>query len=63
VNGINSRYDWISLLWYPSMRGVLNDPSFAALAQRLGLMTYWKTTHTRPDVCTANDAPPFCRLI
>jgi tetratricopeptide (TPR) repeat protein len=50
-------------LWYPSMRGVISDPSFPAVAQRMGLMTYWKTTHTKPDVCGQKDAPRFCRMI
>jgi len=26
-------------------------------------MRYWKTTHTKPDVCSARDAPTFCRMI
>jgi hypothetical protein len=45
------------------MRGTLDDPDFPAVAQRLGLMRYWKTTHTKPDVCSAAGAPPFCRMI
>ena len=52
-----------TLFWYPSMRRVLNDPGFPALAQQLGLMTYWKTSHSRPDVCGEQGPPPFCRLI
>jgi tetratricopeptide (TPR) repeat protein len=52
-----------SLFWYPSMRGVLSDPGFPAVAQQLGLMTYWKKTHNKPDVCTTKDPPPFCRMI
>jgi tetratricopeptide (TPR) repeat protein len=55
--------DAASLLFYPSMRGAMRDPGFPAVAQRLGLMHYWKTTHTRPDVCSDKDAPPFCRMI
>jgi tetratricopeptide (TPR) repeat protein len=51
------------LLWNPSMRGVLRDPGFPAVAKQLGLLNYWKTSHTRPDVCRTNDAPPFCRMI
>jgi tetratricopeptide (TPR) repeat protein len=51
------------MLWLPSMRSALRDPSFSAMAERLGLTHYWKTTHTRPDVCSANDPPPFCRMI
>jgi hypothetical protein len=45
------------------MRGALNDPTFPALAQRLGLMHYWRTTHTKPDVCGTSAPPPFCRMI
>lgn len=52
-----------TLLWYPSMAGAVRDPYFPAVAQRLGMMRYWKTTHTRPDVCAAKEAPPFCRMI
>lgn len=63
VKGINSRYDWPSLLWYPSMRLVLNEPAFPALAERLGLMKYWRTTNTKPDVCASKGPPPFCRMI
>jgi len=50
-------------LWYPSMRGALRDPGFPGVVQRLGLMRYWKTTRTKPDVCSAGDAPPFCQMI
>jgi tetratricopeptide (TPR) repeat protein len=63
VDGIGSRYDWPSLLWYPSMRGVLWDPGFPAVAQRLGLTNYWRATRTRPDVCSAQGPPPFCKTI
>ena len=61
--GIGSRWDWPSLLWYPSMRDVLNDPTIPGVLERLGLMRYWKVTHTKPDVCAAKDPPPFCRMI
>ncbi|HET9810564.1 MAG TPA: hypothetical protein VFP53_02565, partial [Sphingomicrobium sp.] len=52
-----------SLFWHRSMRGVLNDPGFPAVANRLGLTAYWKTSHTKPDVCLTKSAPPFCRSI
>jgi tetratricopeptide (TPR) repeat protein len=63
VKGINSRYDWPSLLWHPSMRAVLNEPAFPGVAERLGLMAYWRTTSTRPDACAGNAPAPFCRMI
>jgi hypothetical protein len=33
------------------------------VAAKLGLMNYWKTSHTRPDVCNEKNAPPFCSMI
>lgn len=50
------------LFWRRSMRGILSEPSFPAVADQLGLMTYWKTTRTRPDICSAK-GPPFCGMI
>jgi len=51
------------LFWLRSMRGALNDPGFPAVAKQLSLLSYWKTSHTRPDVCTEKNVPPFCRMI
>jgi tetratricopeptide (TPR) repeat protein len=51
------------IFWTRSMRGVLSDPNFPAVANQLGLIDYWKQSHTRPDVCGAADRPPFCRMI
>ena len=50
-------------IWFPTMDKVRRDPSFPAFLQRVGLMRYWKESHTRPDVCLASDPPPFCRMI
>ena len=52
-----------SYLFYPAFAKARADPSFPGVAQRLGLMRYWKTTHTKPDVCSAKVVPPFCRMI
>jgi tetratricopeptide (TPR) repeat protein len=52
-----------SLFWYRDMRGTLSDPGFPAVTVQLGLMNYWKTTHTRPDVCNEKNVPSFCRMI
>ena len=51
------------LFWRRSMRGVLNEPDFPAVAEQLGLMAYWKTSRTRPDICLIKAAPGFCRMI
>jgi len=51
------------LFWRRSMRGVLTEPGFPAVAKQLGLMTYWRTSRTRPDICLTTRRPPFCRMI
>jgi tetratricopeptide (TPR) repeat protein len=56
-------YPGPSLFWDRSMRGTLDDPGFAAVATQLGLVKYWTTTHTRPDVCDEKSPPPFCRMV
>ncbi|HEV2596530.1 MAG TPA: TIR domain-containing protein [Sphingomicrobium sp.] len=58
--GSSTGREW---LWYPSMDAVRRDPSFPALLQRLGLIHYWKTTHTKPDVCADKNSPPFCQML
>ncbi len=58
---VAARRPW--LFWHRSMRGVLSDPAFPAVATQLGLLTYWRTSHTRPDVCLTRSEPPFCRMI
>ena len=45
------------------MRGVLSAPDFPNVAQRLGLIDYWRTTHIKPEVCATNNPPPFCQTI
>jgi hypothetical protein len=56
-------YPGPSLFWDRSMRGTLADAGFPAVATQLGLFKYWKTTHTRPDVCDEKAPPPFCAMI
>jgi hypothetical protein len=52
-----------SALWLPSMDAARRAPSFPALLERAGLMRYWKSSHTRPDVCSDKNPPPFCSMI
>lgn len=56
-------YPGPSIFWYESMRPALDDPGFPALAAQLGLINYWKTSHTKPDVCAEQAPPSFCRTI
>ncbi|MDN5782080.1 MAG: hypothetical protein L0H23_08680, partial [Luteimonas sp.] len=59
----SQEYPGPSIFWNPSLRGALADPGFPAVARQLGLMKYWTTTRTRPDVCHATAPPPFCGMI
>lgn len=52
-----------SVFWHQSMRRTLRDPGFPSVVAQLGLLEYWKTSQTRPDVCNEAAAPPFCRMI
>lgn len=36
------------------------DPRFLPLVEKQGLMEYWRTTKSQPDVCETEDVP-FCR--
>lgn len=56
-------YPGPSIFWFSNMRPTLSDPDFPRVAEQLGLMTYWKTTRTKPDVCHEEAPPPFCRMI
>lgn len=56
-------YPGPATFWYPDMRPTLEDPGFSQEAERLGLIAYWKTTHTKPDVCNEAAPPAFCKAI
>jgi len=58
---VAARKPWV--FWRRSMRGVLNEPAFPAVAEALGLMTYWRISRTKPDICLTGNEPPFCRMI
>jgi hypothetical protein len=49
-------------LFWPQTAAMRVDARFLQLVQSLGLMDYWKTTGTRPDVCQTQ-AAPFCAAI
>jgi hypothetical protein len=49
-------------LFWPQTAAMRVDARFLPLVQSLGLMDYWKTTGTRPDVCQTESAP-FCAAI
>jgi tetratricopeptide (TPR) repeat protein len=60
---LTTRRAYPALLWQPQMRTALDDPGFPALMKQLGLLDYWKRSHSRPDVCGGSRQPQFCRAI
>ncbi len=55
----------IGMMWAPEMRLFRQDPRFQDIAQRLGLMDYWKQVGP-PDACTLShpvciDTISFCK--
>jgi TolB-like protein/acyl-CoA-binding protein len=57
-NEIGQSGQWGNL-WHPEMRPFRQDPRFAALATRLGLMDYWKQ-YGPPDNCELRDGKLIC---
>lgn len=49
-------------LFDKAMKPLRADPRFVPLVTKLGLMDYWKTTGSRPDICDSEDIP-LCRLL
>jgi len=51
------------LLFTPPFANARRSPQFAALADRLGLLSYWRKPGRAPDFCTDRNPPPLCRQL
>jgi hypothetical protein len=51
---------WVQLVYEPEFAAARRTPEFEALATRLGLVGYWRTTGHAPDFCRAPDPPDLC---
>jgi TolB-like protein len=49
-------------LFWPSTAAMRADSRFLPLVEKLGLMNYWRTTRTQPDVCETEPVP-FCAAL
>lgn len=56
----NSR-SYFAFLFYPEMKAFRHDKRFMPLADRLGLLRYWRETNQWPDFCAEPDLPYECR--
>jgi len=52
----------LQVLFWPAARPMRADPRFLQLVEELGMMEYWRTTGSEPDVCRAEPAP-FCAAL
>lgn len=48
------------VLFEPALVAARRIPEFAALADRLGLIRYWKESGRPPAFCSVDDPPPIC---
>ncbi|HEV2745870.1 MAG TPA: toll/interleukin-1 receptor domain-containing protein [Allosphingosinicella sp.] len=51
------------VLYEPSFAEARREPAFAALAERLGFVRYWRHSKRPPDFCKAPDAPALCATL
>lgn len=51
----------VDVLFRPALRNFHRDPRMIAVAQRLGLLDYWRTSGEWPDFCFQPDLPYDCK--
>lgn len=71
VDGAYATYEFMpanerrytSPFFYPEMAAFRSDPRFAELAEKLGLVRYWRETGSWPDYCRQTTPARSCELI
>jgi tetratricopeptide (TPR) repeat protein len=51
------------LLFQPSFDAARRTPQFAAIAERIGLLRYWRQSKKLPDFCRERNAPALCNSL
>jgi len=59
---LTKRYIPTAHLFVPATASMRADPRFADVAERIGLMAYWKSTKRYPDFCRTENVP-VCRAL
>ena len=49
--------------WDPIFSDVRHQPGFPALAEKVGLISYWRAMKVKPDFCSQTDPPAVCAAI
>lgn len=50
----------LPLLFEPALAGARRSSQFAAIAERFGLVSYWRQSRHRPDFCKERSPPALC---
>ena len=48
------------VLFEPNLAEARGDPSYASLVRSLGLIDYWRSASSPPDLCRGAERPAFC---
>ena len=51
------------VMFEPTFDGARRTPGFAAIAERIGLVRYWRQSKKQPDFCRDRNAPQICRSL
>ena len=50
------------VLFEPNLAAARTEPGYADIVGRLGLIGYWRSARSPPDICRGAGRPPFCSL-
>lgn len=50
------------ILFEPNMAAARTDPAYAELVRNLGLVGYWRSAPSPPDICRGSARPGFCSM-
>jgi tetratricopeptide (TPR) repeat protein len=50
------------VLFEPNMAAARSEPSYADLVRKLGLIGYWRSAPSPPDICRGSARPSFCAM-
>jgi tetratricopeptide (TPR) repeat protein len=50
------------VLFEPNMAAARTEPAYAKLLRNLGLIGYWRSAPSQPDICRGGARPSFCLL-
>ena len=50
------------VLFEPNMTAARDEPGYSELVRKLGLIGYWRSTSSAPDICRGPTRPRFCSL-